>query len=139
MNGGLNVKEKLFSWGCCEDDMCCLCNRETETAEQLFLACEYSCRVSNEVERWIGKAFPTVNGLISGNRKQMQWKVLTAILNAVYYNVWMQRNNARVNEMILRPELVAKQTRDAVMKRIKSKAGRISDQHVLLWMRNIGV
>ncbi|XP_074288643.1 uncharacterized protein LOC141613797 [Silene latifolia] len=139
MNGGLNVKEKLFKWGCCVDDLCCLCNRETKRADHMFLSCEYSCRVRTEIERWTGRVLPTVNGLINGNRKLVQWKVLTAIQNAVYYNIWMQRNNDRVNEMILRPELVAQQTKDAVMRRIKFNAGQISDQHGLDWMRNIGV
>ncbi|XP_074283207.1 uncharacterized protein LOC141607755 [Silene latifolia] len=89
MNDGMNVKQKLYKWGCCDDDLCCLCYRETETTEHLFLACEYSCRVSTDVERRIGMQFPTLSRLINGNKKKLQWRFLTAVLNAVYYSVWM--------------------------------------------------
>ncbi|XP_074305432.1 uncharacterized protein LOC141640597 [Silene latifolia] len=137
MNDGMNVKEKLYKWGCCEDDLCCLCHRETETTEHLFLTCEYSWRVSTEVESWMGTQFPTLNRLINGNKKQLQWKFLTVVLNAVYYSVWMQRNNARVNAMILRPEHVAKQVKDLIVKRLKFKLGGNSDQIAIGSMRNI--
>ncbi|XP_074277709.1 uncharacterized protein LOC141601335 [Silene latifolia] len=139
MNDGMNFKGKLFKWGCCDDDLCYLCHREIETTEHLFLACEYSCRVSTEVESWMGTTFPTLNSLINGNKKHLQWRVLAVVLNAVYYNVWMQRNNARVNAMILRPEHVAKRIKDMVAKRLKFKLGGNSDQNAIFWMRNIGI
>ncbi|XP_074299886.1 uncharacterized protein LOC141631065 [Silene latifolia] len=54
-------------------------------------------KVRTAVECWTGMALPTVSVLLNGNRKTVQWKVLATILNAVYYNIWMQINNARVS------------------------------------------
>ncbi|XP_074288722.1 uncharacterized protein LOC141613879 [Silene latifolia] len=139
MNGGLNVKEKLFKFGCCIDDLCCLCNKATETSDHLFLYCEYSCRVRNAVECWTGRALPIVSVLLNGNRKTVQWKVLAVILNVVYYNIRMQRNNARVNELITRPEFVAKQIETEVKRRIKFKAWQNINHLAIGWMRNLEV
>ncbi|XP_074298838.1 uncharacterized protein LOC141629792 [Silene latifolia] len=52
MNQGLNVKAKLFQFGCCPDNRCCVCDQAPETIEHLFFECLYSRQVLSLVEQW---------------------------------------------------------------------------------------
>ncbi|XP_074305597.1 uncharacterized protein LOC141640815 [Silene latifolia] len=54
MNEGLNVKAKLFQFGCCPDNRCCICDQEPETQEHLFFDCLYSRQVMSLIEQWCG-------------------------------------------------------------------------------------
>ncbi|XP_074283121.1 uncharacterized protein LOC141607666 [Silene latifolia] len=77
--------------------------------------------------QWFGGCFPTVNSLIATKRDSAGWKVKAAIFNAFTYSVWYQRNNARVNECLVRPEIVAARIEEEVRKRVKGKCGLDAD------------
>ncbi|XP_074318879.1 uncharacterized protein LOC141655711 [Silene latifolia] len=53
MNEGMNMKSKLFRFGCCTDDWCILCQRQPETVEHLFTSRVYSVRVQSCMLHWI--------------------------------------------------------------------------------------
>ncbi|XP_074314265.1 uncharacterized protein LOC141649474 [Silene latifolia] len=110
MHEGMNVKSKLFRFGCCADDRCILCQRQPETVEHLLSA---------------------------DNRNTMQWKIKVAMFNAFHYYIWFQINNARMNEWLLRPEVVAVRIEEDIKRRIKQKCRAGDDQSVLLWLQSM--
>ncbi|XP_074297320.1 uncharacterized protein LOC141628031 [Silene latifolia] len=65
MQGGLNTKAKLFTYGCCQDDLCVLCAEQSETIEHLFTECKFSCQVQKYVDDWIERPFPTDSELLN--------------------------------------------------------------------------
>ncbi|XP_074288747.1 uncharacterized protein LOC141613903 [Silene latifolia] len=121
MNEGMNVKSKLFRFGCCTDDWCILCQRQPETVEHLFTSCVYSVRVQRCLLHWFGGTFTTVDRLSAENRNTLQWKFKVAMFNAYHYFIWFQRNNARINDWLSRPEVVAVRIEDDIKRRVKMK------------------
>ncbi|XP_074304487.1 uncharacterized protein LOC141639209 [Silene latifolia] len=127
MHEGMNVKSKLAKLGCCADDLCLLCQLQSETVEHLFSSCVYTVRVQScLMERYRGP-FPTMANLIATQRDTIQWKVKVALFNAFTFSIWYQRNNARVNECLMRPERVAERIEEDIKRRIKLKCGNIVD------------
>ncbi|XP_074277484.1 uncharacterized protein LOC141601115 [Silene latifolia] len=123
LQGGMNTKAKLHNFGYCSDDRCILCESMPETIDHLFSSCVYSCKVKQLLENWIGTNLLTVSHLAASVTNSVQWKAMAVILNAYHYAIWAQRNNARVNYYLLRPEGLVKQIEEAVRGRIKLKLG----------------
>ncbi|XP_074305941.1 uncharacterized protein LOC141641167 [Silene latifolia] len=136
---GMNLKSKLYRFGCCADDLCILCQRQPETVEHLFTNCVYTVRVQSQLVQWYGGYFPTVNNLITVSRNGIQWKIKVAMFNAFNYSIWYQRNNARINDWLLRPEIVAARIEEDIRRRVKSKCRAVDDQTVLIWLQSMGV
>ncbi|XP_074302987.1 uncharacterized protein LOC141637401 [Silene latifolia] len=122
MREGLNTKSKLHAYGYCQDALCILCEEQAETITHLFEDCIFSCKVKRFIEAWADRAFLTFNEIQSPNGNRMQLKVLSLILTAYRYTIWYHRNSARHNLCVLRPELVARQLKELVQQRIRSKA-----------------
>ncbi|XP_074304835.1 uncharacterized protein LOC141639660 [Silene latifolia] len=122
MQEGLNTKSKLHAYGYCQDALCILCEDQAETLTHLFEECTYSCRVKQCIEAWTGRNFPTVSEVQSANGNRMLIKVLALMVTAFRYVIWYHRNSARHNLCLLRPELVAKQLKELLQQRIRSKA-----------------
>ncbi|XP_074277825.1 uncharacterized protein LOC141601437 [Silene latifolia] len=139
MHEGMNVKSKLMRYGCCPDDLCLLCQLQPETVEHLFTSCVYATKVQSCLAKWYGGGFPTVTGLLATQKDSIQWKVRVAMFNAFTYSIWYQRNNARVNDVLLRPELVAARIEEEVKRRIKVKCGSVADQPGCGWLQNMGM
>ncbi|XP_074288555.1 uncharacterized protein LOC141613709 [Silene latifolia] len=123
LQGGMNTKEKLHKIGYCTDDRCLLCDSMPETIDHLFSSCMYKIKSSTFLR--IGLE---VICLLSVTWLQVlrfcSWKTMAVILNAYHYAIWTQRNNARVNCCLLRPERVVKQIKEAAKGRIKLKLGQ---------------
>ncbi|XP_074314222.1 uncharacterized protein LOC141649431 [Silene latifolia] len=120
----MNTKEILHKIGYCSDDRCILCDSMPETIDHLFSSCVYSCKVKHILKNWIGNNLPTLSHLAASVTNYVQWKTMAVILNAYHYAIWAQRNNARVNYCLLRPEGVVKQIEEATRGRIKLKLGQ---------------
>ncbi|XP_074315665.1 uncharacterized protein LOC141651870 [Silene latifolia] len=136
---GLNIKDKLFKIGCNNDDHCCCCDSMPETKEHLFIYCAYRRKIRGKLEQWLGRPMPAVNDMVAGNTGSVQWKIMAVVMNAYNYNVWLQRNNARINNFLTRPEIVAKQIKEEARRRIKFKAGPNMDQVSLAMLSNLGL
>ncbi|XP_074277669.1 uncharacterized protein LOC141601300 [Silene latifolia] len=139
MHKGMNTKSKLVRFGCCVDDLCILCQRQPETMEHLFTNCVYTVRVQTHLVQWYGGSFPTVNNLIVVSKNNMQWKIKVAMFNAFNYSIWYQRNNVRINDCLLRPEIVAARIEEDIRRRVKLKCRAVDNQTVLSWLQSMGV
>ncbi|XP_074302950.1 uncharacterized protein LOC141637290 [Silene latifolia] len=104
----LNVKVKLFKHGTCQDDICRLCGAGQETVEHVFQTCQYVSMVLAGVCDWLGIPKPTVNRIIWVGRRNwslLKRNVCLAVVMAVYYAVWHQRNQARLEGIVLRQNI----------------------------------
>ncbi|XP_074288735.1 uncharacterized protein LOC141613892 [Silene latifolia] len=111
----LQVKAKLFGLGTAADEDCLLCGCAAETHIHLFQWCPYSrvillemasvCHValpSNDILRWIWLQ------KWSKNRRG----ILLCAFMACFYFIWLQRNRARVEHCLVRPEVVFRMARN---------------------------
>ncbi|XP_074300445.1 uncharacterized protein LOC141631708 [Silene latifolia] len=123
MHNGMNVKEKLFKYGCCADDLCVMCESQTETVHHVFSECVYSCRIKAQLSQWFGGPVPNTLQLAMVYQKSVLWKARAACLTAYHYHIWFQRNNARLNSCLVRPEVVARRIGEEVSRRVTAKLG----------------
>ncbi|XP_074278176.1 uncharacterized protein LOC141601772 [Silene latifolia] len=57
----MQVKEKLFALGICQDDQCLLCGNASETHNHLFVECVYSGRILIGMAKLYGISIPSRN------------------------------------------------------------------------------
>ncbi|XP_074298472.1 uncharacterized protein LOC141629353 [Silene latifolia] len=126
-------KHSLTTWLRMNEGM----NRQPETVEHLFKNCVYAVKVQNCLLHWFGGTFPSIDRLSAENRNTLQWKFKVAMFNAYHYFIWFQRNNARINDWLSRPEAVAARIEDDIKRRVKMKCRVIVDQSDLLWLQNM--
>ncbi|XP_074266983.1 uncharacterized protein LOC141590281 [Silene latifolia] len=108
MNNGLNVKEKLCKIGYCTDDRCLICDSDTETQERLFFNCKYSQKIMQQMELWCRLSLQTNRGMgILPPKACLKQKVQYLVVTACYYQVWLQRNSTRMNQVLIKPEKVS--------------------------------
>ncbi|XP_074265565.1 uncharacterized protein LOC141588005 [Silene latifolia] len=139
MNEGMNVKSKLFRFGCCTDDWCILCHSQAETVEHLFVDCVYAVKIQTCLLHWFGGSFLTVGALSAASRNTIQWKFRVAVFNAYCYTIWFQRNHARINAWLARPEAVAARIEDDIRRRVKMKCKALVDHSELLWLQSMNL
>ncbi|XP_074288690.1 uncharacterized protein LOC141613847 [Silene latifolia] len=131
MQGGLNTKAKLFSYGCCQDDLCVLYAEQAETNEHLFAECKFSCQVQKYIEDWIERPFPTDSELLNVSDSSMKWKAIALVLSCYRYTGWHQRNLARTQFSVIRPVLVAERMKMVVQQQIRKFTDRRGGQNEL--------
>ncbi|XP_074318847.1 uncharacterized protein LOC141655677 [Silene latifolia] len=141
LNHGLNVEAKLFQFGCCPDNRCCICDKDSESQEHLFFNCLYSKQVMMLVEQWCG--FKVAVGSYASNgrsaRTSLKRQVHYLIWTACFYHIWCQKKNSRVNLILLRPGKLAAIIKEDVMRRIRSKIGKIVSCNEKSWLQKWGI
>ncbi|XP_074299016.1 uncharacterized protein LOC141630021 [Silene latifolia] len=105
----LLLKERLFALGVAADDLCLLCGRETETVEHLFQNCQYSCRLLDLLAQMGSLILPQTDLILwlgQLNCTNLRKGILLCLVQPIFYQIWMQRNKARIEGCVLRPEVV---------------------------------
>ncbi|XP_074278502.1 uncharacterized protein LOC141602090 [Silene latifolia] len=135
----LMLKDKLFSLGIAPDDDCLLCGKGRESHTHLFQTCEYSRRLLDEVSKVLRITLPVSNPLrriADGQFSQVQKGVILSAISATFYHIWLQRNKARVDGVIQRPEIL----RDLIQKEIKTRIAVHLSQGIAnsdnVWLRS---
>ncbi|KAL9227806.1 hypothetical protein vseg_003456 [Gypsophila vaccaria] len=106
-HGALRTNDKLLQMGVLAEGNCCLCGQVTENAEHMFLACTYSRRVAHEVQVGLRlQILPTdIIGWCLNDYSRLGIKAMTGM--SLIYNIWYQRNQAKLAKQLLRPHIVA--------------------------------
>ncbi|XP_074298260.1 uncharacterized protein LOC141629098 [Silene latifolia] len=137
----LQLKMKLFQLGiAADDDDCLLCSNASETHKHLFQECTYGRRVFSEINNLCNMSIPMSNHMQwagNGHVSRLQKGVLLCIVMAAYYHIWMQRNKARVEGCILKPDLLSNQIRREVQARINARLLPVTDRRDLDWLRSV--
>ncbi|XP_074290500.1 uncharacterized protein LOC141617214 [Silene latifolia] len=132
----LQLKDRLFTLGIASDDICFLCGAAAENFEHLFQTCVYSSRVMFEVARLYEFFIPPRNVVQwVGDCKLSQLKegMILCLIHAAHYHIWLQRNKARVDDCILRPEAVLKFIKKDSVLWLKTKIGPCIDRRDQAW------
>ncbi|XP_074265700.1 uncharacterized protein LOC141588144 [Silene latifolia] len=135
----LMLKDKLFSLGIVPDDDCLLCGKGGESHTHLFQNCEYSRRLLDEVSKVLRIALPISNPLqriTDGQFSQVLKGVILSAISATFYHIWLQRNKARVDGVLQRPEFL----RDLILKEMKTRIDVLLSQKTAnsdnVWLRS---
>ncbi|XP_074265486.1 uncharacterized protein LOC141587920 [Silene latifolia] len=120
----LQLKEKLFALGITADDTCILCGSDSETAVHLFQKCRYSSKIMDLLAQMGGFVLPQgdlLNWLGQMQGSALRKGILLCLVQAIYCQIWIQRNKARIEGCILRPEIAFKLVIREVQLWVRSK------------------
>ncbi|KAG7556536.1 Reverse transcriptase domain [Arabidopsis suecica] len=130
----LPVRSRLAAWGINTPTTCCICNREIETRDNLFLHCDYSSQIWSIVLSRLGQPrlnFTDWSDLIvwlssSSGSQSLTLKRLT--VQVTIFSIWKERNN-RLHNMVSTSHLVIfnqidRSIRDSILARIKRRKFR---------------
>ncbi|XP_074266540.1 uncharacterized protein LOC141589816 [Silene latifolia] len=136
LRNALKVKEKLCKYGISSDALCCICNSAQETVGHLFQLCNYTREVMKDVCVWLCIPPPCGNGIIwvgKRNWTPMKKNICLCAIMAVYYLVWQQRNQARIEGFLHRPSVVVQQVKCSIRHKVQ-KCNGISNPSDKSWI-----
>ncbi|XP_074291158.1 uncharacterized protein LOC141617930 [Silene latifolia] len=136
MNKGMNVRDKLHRIGYCHEKACCICEDADETLEHLFFSCDYSRQLFQCLESWCGFKID-VNMTVIG-RMGVKSQTHAMLWSACCYYIWQQRNNARMNGVLVRPASLAQNMIKEAKNRIKFMVGRNLHRGEREWLNKWG-
>lgn len=97
----LKTRGKLFQYGVCTDNNCCICGQGIKCHDHLFFDCIYSQQLLRNVLEWLGIKFRRRNTLqwitwvyraYKGTKTRKM--VICTVLAATTYQIWRVRNDA---------------------------------------------
>ncbi|XP_074278008.1 uncharacterized protein LOC141601613 [Silene latifolia] len=106
----LNTKVKLLRIGVCDEANCCICDQEDESIDHLFYQCIYSTRLIQAINEKVGVMLPgsrIIDWCKSRRGSKIQRRVQIMVAVAAAYHIWFQRNQARVEGKLDKPDFVA--------------------------------
>ncbi|XP_074270698.1 uncharacterized protein LOC141594589 [Silene latifolia] len=112
VNQALRLKDRLYCYNVTVDDLCCICALSTESHMHLFQECPYVQQVMKHVLSRLGANLRDTDVLKQIARRRWSTgrkNVTTAAILAVWYMIWMQRNNARLTQQVTTPTILAGQ------------------------------
>ncbi|XP_074297059.1 uncharacterized protein LOC141627734 [Silene latifolia] len=117
----MQVKEKLFALGICQDDLCLLCGSASETHQHLFEECVYSKRILMGMAQRCKVSLPTgdiLQWIWQQAWSQVKKGILICSFMACYYFIWKKRNRVRCEQILGHPDFVCKHVYQVVKLRI---------------------
>ncbi|XP_074265762.1 uncharacterized protein LOC141588207 [Silene latifolia] len=103
------LKDRLCRLGVAPDDYCLICGIAAKTPSHLYQECEYSKQIFEEMARLCGVLFSAakfIQWITTSQISTLEKGVILCLLLAAQYHIWMQRNKARVEGCIMRPEVL---------------------------------
>ncbi|XP_074293397.1 uncharacterized protein LOC141620421 [Silene latifolia] len=120
VQNALMLKVSLFQFQVSADKLCCICQLQDEDHEHLFQTCTYSTQILQGVGIWLCSDIAQPNGLLRITRcrwRRQRKGICTTALLACWYHIWMQRNQARLNQCIVRPAVIIADIQKAIRSR----------------------
>ncbi|XP_074288719.1 uncharacterized protein LOC141613877 [Silene latifolia] len=136
-NRALQLKDKLARLQISQDDLCCLCQSAFEIHQHLFEDCHFCKSLLCGASTWLSSDLTQRNILHVINKKRwslVRKKLCTAAVLACWYTVWMQRNSARLEGIVTRPELVIQQIRRMIVCRFNECKPRLVSPKDRIWL-----
>ncbi|XP_070003400.1 uncharacterized protein LOC142165733 [Nicotiana tabacum] len=107
MHRRLATFDRLAKWGVQVDQSCTLCGRDIEeTHDHLYFECSYSQSLWKGILRWLeyqrttGKWETKLQWLIANvNNRNLRKALLEVVFAVVVYNIWMERNDRRFQQL----------------------------------------
>ncbi|XP_074293353.1 uncharacterized protein LOC141620358 [Silene latifolia] len=131
----LNTRSKLFKLGLSVTANCVLCEIKEEIHAHLFWECVYSSQVIAGLEHWLQLKIITPPGSMS----KLQRRICRVVKMAAWYTLWMQRNTARIELTLCRPENLVHQIQHMVHGRIIGKLKDYVMPRDCTWLSKINI
>ncbi|XP_074301300.1 uncharacterized protein LOC141632676 [Silene latifolia] len=137
----LPLKDRLLRHRVSLDDQCCICCNSTESMLHLFQHCRYVSTILELISAKLHIPIPKGNAIIwIGRRHWSRGETVVCLFAfmAVYYNVWQQRNLARLEGLIAHPEYVVAQIFKVLQIRVR-QCNNIFTSANRVWLNSIGL
>ncbi|XP_074305593.1 uncharacterized protein LOC141640812 [Silene latifolia] len=137
---GFNAKDKLLRLGISLDSSCCICAQEEESPQHLFIKCQYSRRVLQRIQEWMGVKMSvdnTQNWWQHRRFTRLKNGVLNSILNATMYYIWKQRNESRHESTIISPGRCVVMIQGDIRSRIQQQSQGIMARKDMQWIEKL--
>ncbi|XP_074314051.1 uncharacterized protein LOC141649255 [Silene latifolia] len=139
-NEALMLKHKLFKLHISTDDLCCICLSQTETHIHLFSECIYSHQILQLLGTWLIADFSCHSILVSIANKRwskLRKQVCTITILAAWYQIWNQRNEARLNGQVQRVENVVKCIKSSISQRFHHCKPQVISAKDTCWLSRV--
>lgn len=139
MSGKLRTKAWLKKINICDDDICSVCGKESESIEHLFFSCEFSKVCWDKMKNWmqmgcqsssILQNYRWVDRVKTSKFKRSFWY---AGITASIYQIWMHRNLVVWEQKVLQPDVVVKTIQSNIYARIGQAIPRKVSSSDMRW------
>lgn len=143
MWGRLNTRDRLRRIGLQVPQYCPLCGDQTETAEHVFIQCDYAVRCRQKLEQCLGVSPSTadLNSFSAWLHKPavgaFKCQTIQCTFSAMLYHLWMQRNQAIWKQSIDRHDVVLNRIKSDTYWRITSVLPKKTSSKDREWLSNV--
>ncbi|XP_074297740.1 uncharacterized protein LOC141628504 [Silene latifolia] len=125
MKNRLMTNDRLIRMGSIVTPDCYLCGSNPETHCHLFFYCCFSTHCIRVLQQYLHKTLPAT-GLASWFTRHhggtiLQKRIIYAAHVAVLYAIWRARNKARLDRLVIKPDVLVKQALKDVIARFWAK------------------
>ncbi|KAF4352150.1 hypothetical protein F8388_012274 [Cannabis sativa] len=125
-NSHLLTRDYLHHIMVTPNNLCPVCDSEVETHDHIFFNCYYTSQVFEAVNRWLGDFHwprSTVEMLqyCSNATKDLTQRILNAVMAAVFYFLWKNRNKCVFDFSCMVPSKLSLEVRKIVQLRVVCK------------------
>ncbi|XP_074305864.1 uncharacterized protein LOC141641086 [Silene latifolia] len=130
-----NTRSKLCKLGLSSTANCVVCEMGEETHDHLFWDCAYASKIIAGLENWLQLKLNDQ----SASYSKLQKRVCRVVKMAVLYAIWMERNSARLELSICRPEKLIQQVQNQVHGRLVEKLRNCTMPSECSWLSTINI
>ncbi|XP_074306087.1 uncharacterized protein LOC141641316 [Silene latifolia] len=109
--------------GIIQANLCFLCGNGDETLDHILFQCAFSSRFLCLTTTWLRMTIPETHIIESWikykHRSLLVKKVIAAVLSALVYQVWMCRNQSRLEEVVPTPAVIIKRVKEELNMRFR--------------------
>ncbi|XP_074292460.1 uncharacterized protein LOC141619333 [Silene latifolia] len=131
----LNTRSKLCKLGLSSTANCVICEMGEETHDHLFWDCAYASKIIAGLENWLQLKLNDQSASFS----KLQKRVCRVVKMDVLYAIWMERNSARLELSICRPEKLIQKVQNQVHGRLVEKLRNCTMPSDCSWLSTINI
>ncbi|XP_074313622.1 uncharacterized protein LOC141648803 [Silene latifolia] len=137
-SNALLLKDKLYQLAVATDDLCCVCYLQRETHNHLFQDYSFTQRLVHTVLAGLGSPIGQHDWIQSIARRRwsrLRKVVVNAAILACWYEIWMQRNEARLYGRVVRPEHLAAHIMSVLRSRVSFCKSNLVSPRDEAWLK----
>ncbi|XP_074297099.1 uncharacterized protein LOC141627776 [Silene latifolia] len=137
------TQDRLRRMGIAHDNVCFLCGNSEESLEHLFFKCDFSKRCIHILNSWIQIGVPESNFILWWikwrHKSLMVKKVFAAIMTVVVYQIWVCRNQSRLEQYVVSPTVAMRRVKDEMKLRIRCNRVSSKSKSACRWVEQLCV
>ncbi|XP_074283007.1 uncharacterized protein LOC141607552 [Silene latifolia] len=141
MHHKLLTKDRLIAMGLQVDGQCDLCMAAPESHEHLLCDCVFSRKCLKILHDIISVQFPLKDLVVWYKNRRGKYKLVRNYIGACHvalmYALWKARNEARMNQVVPRPEAIISQLRRDIKARLLRMNASTMKPSDCRWLTNL--